>query len=164
MIIAELSSILFSLIVLGIEGLIHFLSQNANEGLEFMNGQITCLLWSQLLIIQSFEWELITSLIAFQKKVQADEIGVRRQEYMTTVERKTEVRFIFITLYNLLFHVIKSTLYFINRLKDHKNPRPLFVQQSFWDGIFVFSLALLVIVCGIRLLKESKSNHVEAYR
>lgn len=131
------------------------MSQNADEVLKYMNGGIICMLWSQLLIFQSFEWELITSLIAFQKKVGADEIGVRRQEYMTTVERKTEVRFIFITLYNLLFHVIKWTLYFIKPFKDHKSSRAWFIQQSFWDGIFVFSLALLVLVCGIRLLNES---------
>ena len=82
---------------------------------------------------------------------------------MTTVERKTEITFIFITLYNLSFHIIKSTLYFMEKLKAREK-QDWFLQQSVWDGIFVFSLALLVLVCGIRLLSESKKNHVEGHR
>lgn len=82
---------------------------------------------------------------------------------MTRVERKTEVRFAFVTLYNVLFHVIRCTLYFMNKNGTYYSDTWL-TNKNIWDAIFVLSLAMLVVVTGIRLLTESKNNHVSAYK
>jgi hypothetical protein len=116
------------------------------------------------LITQSFEWELITSLISFQKRVSPDEIGVRREEYMGSVERITEVRFVFITIYNVAFHVTKGTLYFLHSSGKFQDDSSWYLNKNFWDAIFVSSLALLVLVTGMRLWGASKQHHVSAHR
>lgn len=124
----------------------------------WMVGQLTCLCWSQVLIVQSFEWELITSLISFQKDVPAEEILVRREEYMNTTEKRTTHIFILWSLYNLFFHVIKITIYFL-KLQEVIVSENLFLKKTIWDCIFVVSLSFMLIMYGIRLLSVASAFH-----
>lgn len=80
---------------------------------QFLTGQITCALWSQVLILQAFEWELITSLISFQKDLDADQIGVRRESYIKKEERKVVYRYWAGTAYNLTFHSVKILMFYL---------------------------------------------------
>ena len=83
---------------------------------------------------------------------------------MTTVERITERRFIAITIYNLTFHVVKCTMYFVLDGHFNSRDRPWYFKKNIWDAFFVFSLAFLVVLTGIRLLSVSRSHHISAYR
>jgi hypothetical protein len=76
------------------------------------------------------------------------------------VENKTTVIFYIITLYNLLFHVIKIFLYYF---KDNLNPEAFFMNKALWVSIFVLSLAFLVLVTGVRLMSVAAANYNSAY-
>lgn len=150
--------------MIGINHLYNFVGSNEVE-LTFLDGQLCCFFWSQVLITQSFEWELITSLISFQKRVSPDEIGVKREEYMRTVERTTEVVFMILTGYNVVFHAVKGTLYFLNAGGRHSDiSENWYFDKNIWNALFVFSLAFLILFTGMRLLSVSKKHHVTAYR
>lgn len=67
------------------------------------------------------------------------------------------------SLYNILFHVIKISLYFI-KLTGFITSENFFLQKTFWDCLFVLSLSFMLILSGMRLLSVASANHQSAFQ
>ena len=115
-----------------------------------------------MLILQAFEWELITSLISFQKNLDADQIGVRREFYISEEERKVVRRYWACTLYNIIFHSVKICLWYLTRYSIITMTQ-WWESMTFWNTIFVTSLAFLIILTGSRLIAVASSFSIHSY-
>ncbi len=95
-----------------------------------------------------------------------NEIGVKREEYMSIVEPKTTFKFYLCTAYNIVFHVTKMTLFCLEKTgKIRKNSEmPWYLDVIYWNALFVASLAFIVILAGVRLLFVSAAHCNSEYQ
>jgi hypothetical protein len=60
-----LTTVCAGIVETGAKSMTDRIDDETQTWLVFFAGQISCFFWSELLLMQAFEWELITSLITF---------------------------------------------------------------------------------------------------
>ena len=65
LIFAMLTIVCAGIIETGANSMTDIINDETQTWLVFFAAQTSCFFWSELLLVQAFEWELITSLITF---------------------------------------------------------------------------------------------------
>ena len=78
-----------------------------------------CFLWSCVILVQCYEWNLITCLVKFQKDYDLTTWDVKRDMYRNVVEPKEDKKFVLSMIVNVAYHLSRFILLTIHLLVDN---------------------------------------------
>jgi len=90
-------------------------------------------------------------------------MDVKRQHFIENKERATFKLFVYLNVFNLLFHIVKITLCVLWMAGAWQSQESQFDIVSISDDVWVVSLSFMILVTGTRLLLTANKNHLEGY-
>ena len=69
-----------------------------------------CFLWSCVILVQCFEWSLITCLVKFQKEFDFTQLSVKRDMFRSEVEPKVVRNFWISMIVNAAYHISRVVI------------------------------------------------------
>jgi len=78
----------------------------------FIISTCSCFFWINVILITTFEWQLITTLVKFQADKEDEDIATLKDEFRKKENTLIKV-YIINLVWNLFYHVTKIAIYFI---------------------------------------------------
>ena len=122
---------------------------------------VNCFWWSSIVVVQAYEWNLIASLVRYQRKFRLEEMGVQRDRYKEQVEPIFKTLYIIGMTINGLFHLAKiiCIVVWVNRGKGNN------LNKLNYPTIIFFSwLWISFMLSSVNVILVTKSHFLSCFR